>query len=109
MSCCALRGARLSLESHMVQAIYFEYFEKRLIRVQPPRDLLDFLKSLDYEVTFCRPGDINTRGGATHTIRDGLAGHGVPLLPVRGHVLPEMTDLSAVPEENLIQANLLRL
>lgn len=100
----ALRGARHSLETQAVQAIYFEYFEKCLIRVQPPRELLEFLQSLDYEVCFCRSSDIKSRGGATHTVRDGLPGHGISLLPVRGHFLPAMTDLLAVPRNNLSHA-----
>jgi FkbM family methyltransferase len=97
----ALRGATQNLTSHAIQAIYFEYFEKWLVRVQPPSELLDFLQSLDYEVCFCRSCDITDRGGNTHTISEGFAGHGIPLLPVRGHVLPKMTDLLAVPKENL--------
>jgi FkbM family methyltransferase len=96
-----LRGAKQSLKSRLVQAIYFEYFEKCLMRLQPPHELVEFLQELDYEVCFCRPCDINPRGGATHTIRDGLPGNGLSLLPTKGHVLPTMTDLLAVPKENL--------
>ena len=98
----ALRGAKRSLETQAIQAVYFEYFEKWLVRVSPPHELLEFLQSFHYEVCFCRPCDIRPRGTATHTIRDGLPGRGVQLLPVRGHTLPEMTDLLAVPEENLV-------
>jgi hypothetical protein len=98
----ALRGAKHSLETQAVRAIYFEYFEKWLTRVQPPRELLEFLQSLKYEVCFCRPHDIQHRGGATRTIREGFPGHGVPLLPASGHPLPEMTDLLAVPRVNLV-------
>jgi FkbM family methyltransferase len=101
----ALRGAKHSLESHVFKAIYFEYFEKWLIRVQPPHELLEFLQSLDYEVCFCRANDLSTRGGRTHTIREGLAGHGISLLPVKDHVLPKMTDLLAVPKENLTRVH----
>ena len=100
----ALRGAKRSLASHLVQAIYFEYFEKWLVRVQPPHELLEFLQALGYEVCFCRTCDINLRGKATHTIRPGLPGHGVKLLPIQDQVLPTMTDLLAVPKENLVQA-----
>jgi len=98
-----LRGAGQSLESRVVQAIYFEYFEKWLSRVHPPHDLLDFLQSVEYEVCFCRSCDITTRGGATHTLREDLPGHGVPLLPIRDHQLPAMTDLLAVPREHVIR------
>jgi FkbM family methyltransferase len=97
----ALRGARQALETKAIHAIYFEYFEKCLIRVQPPAALLEFLQAAGYEVCFCRPCDIEPRGEATHTIRAGLAGHGIPLLPVRGRRLPEMTDLLAIPAANL--------
>jgi len=97
----ALRGAMRHLENHAIGAIYFEYFEKWLIRVQPPRDLLDFLDSLNYEVCFCRSGDLKGRGGPTHTISKGLPGSGLPLLPIAGQPLPSMTDLLAVPKENL--------
>jgi FkbM family methyltransferase len=98
----ALRGARRSLEVRRIQAIYFEYFEKCLVRVSPPRELLEYLDALGYEVCFCRQGDLVPRGGATHTVRKELPGHGVPLLPVKGHEIPAMTDLIAVPKENIV-------
>lgn len=93
----ALRGAELALKSRIIGAIYFEYFEKWLVRVGPPADLLHFLDSTGFEVCFCRPFDIDHRGGATHT----FAGTTVPLLPIAGHALPAMTDLMAVPKETL--------
>jgi FkbM family methyltransferase len=97
----ALRGATRHLENHAIGAIYFEYFEKCLIRVQQPRELLQFLDSRNYEVCFCRSGDLEGRGGPTHTIVKGLPGNGLPLLPIAGHAVPSMTDLLAVPKENL--------
>ena len=102
----ALRGTRQSLESRVIQAIYFEYFEKWLMRVQPPSQLIDFLDSLEYRACFCRPADISARGGGSHTIRADLPGHGISLLPITGHRLPEMTDLLAVPRENIIRQTL---
>lgn len=99
----ALRGAKRSLERQAIQAVYFEYFEKWLVRVGPPGELLEFLGSLGYQVCFCRSCDHGPRGGASHTIGAGLPGHGIPLLPVTGHRLPEMTDLLAVPKENLVR------
>jgi FkbM family methyltransferase len=98
----AVRGARHSLESRRIDAIYFEYFEKQLIRVQPPSALLEFLDSLDYQVCLCRAGDLGARGGPSHTLRAGLPGHGLGLRPVTGLTLPAMTDLLAVPRENLV-------
>lgn len=98
----ALRGATQGLESRTIRAVYFEYFEKWLIRVQPPQELLEFLNSLDYQVCFCRAADIKSRGGATHTISASLPGQGILLLPISGHTLPAMTDLLAVPKENLV-------
>ena len=98
----ALRGAQHSLETKAIQAIYFEYCEKWLIRAQPPRELLEYLEASGYEVCFCRPDNLRSYGGPTHTIRHGLAGRGVSLLPVHGHSLPAMTDLLAVPRENLV-------
>jgi len=92
----ALRGARKALESRTVKAIYFEYFEKWLQRVAPPAELIGFIESLGFEVCFCRRCDLTPRGGATHLYR------GVPVLPVTGHALPEMTDLLAVPKEGLL-------
>lgn len=97
----ALAGARLSLEARRIQAIYFEYFEKNLIRVQPPSQLLKLLASLDYEVCFCRKCDIAPRGGSSHTVRERLPGHGLALLPIAGFSMPPMTDLLAIPRENL--------
>jgi FkbM family methyltransferase len=98
----AVRGARRSLESHRVQAVYFEYFEKLLVRVAPPRELLEQFNALGYEVCFCRAGDLAPRGGASHTISLELPGHGIALRPMRRHQMPAMTDLLAVPKENLI-------
>ena len=99
----ALHGGTRSLESRRIQAIYFEYFEKCLCRVQPPAELSAFLDSKGYRVCFCRKFDLDTRGGPSHTIAAGLSGHGLPLLPIEGHVPPAMTDLMAVPRENLVQ------
>lgn len=96
-----LAGAKANLETRRVQAIYFEYFEKYLTRVEGSAKPLELLASLDYQVCFCRQHDLQARGGGSHTIREGLAGHGMPLLPVAGHVMPPMTDLLAVPRENL--------
>jgi len=97
-----LRGAMRSLQNQSIQAIYFEYFEKFLGRVQPPGDLLEFLEALDYEVCFCRLFDLKTYGATTHTLRKGLPGHGIQLLPIRGQVRPKGTDLLAVPKGNLV-------
>ena len=91
----ALRGAARSLKARIVQAVYFEYFEKWLQRVAPPSELLSFLDASGFEVCFCRRGDLKARGGAKHV----LAGKDIPLLPVAGHTLPAMTDLIAVPKE----------
>jgi FkbM family methyltransferase len=97
----ALQGAKNSLRSRRFRAIYFECFEKLLVRFGARDTLLQFLSEMDYQVCFCRSSDIDSRGGATHTISAGLAGHGIPLLPINGHSLPAMTDLLAVPSENL--------
>jgi FkbM family methyltransferase len=94
----ALRGAKASLEERKIKAVYFEYFEKWLQRVAPPAELLTFLNSMSFETCFCRPDDYLPRGGASHF----LAGSGVPLLPVGGAKLPEMTDLLAVPKESIV-------
>ena len=99
----ALRGAELALENRRIKAIYFEYFEKFLVRVAPPSKLIEFLDSLSYEVCFCRDSDLRGQGGTpTATIRDGLPGHGLSLLPINGRQVPAMTDLLAIPRENLI-------
>ena len=97
----ALRGAAAALERRAIKAIYFEYFEKYLVRVGPPADLIAYLDTAGYEVCFCRDCDLAMAGGATHTLAMGLAGHGLPLTPVRGRPLPAMTDLFAAPKERL--------
>jgi FkbM family methyltransferase len=98
----ALRGAEAALTNRSVRAIYFEYFEKFLVRVAPPSSLIEFLDSLSYEVCFCRSSDLKGREASQRvTLRDGLPGHGLPLLSVRGQQIPAMTDLLAVPRENL--------
>jgi FkbM family methyltransferase len=98
----ALRGAQASLRDRRIRAVYFEYFEKWLERVQPPSQLLAFFESLDFVVCFCRIDDLKLHGGATHTIIDDLPGAGIPLLPLGNHSPPAMTDLLAIPKENLI-------
>lgn len=82
----ALHGAEQSLKQHRIKAIYFEYFEKFLCRLSPPRRLIEFLDSHSYEVCFCREYDL--RDTPTHTVKTGVAGHGLPLIPVRGRKLP---------------------
>jgi FkbM family methyltransferase len=98
----AVRGAARSLQSRRIQAVYFEYFEKNLIRVGPPGELIEEFDALGYEVCFCRQADLAAYGGTSHTIRTDLPGHGIALGAVRGRQMPPMTDLLAVPKENLI-------
>jgi FkbM family methyltransferase len=98
----AVRGAARSLQSRRVRAVYFEYFEKCLIRVAPPRELIFAFDTLGYEVCFCREADLAMHGGKSHSIRDGLPGHGIALRPVVGAQIPPMTDLLAVPKEDMI-------
>jgi FkbM family methyltransferase len=97
-----LRGAADALQRRAIKAIYFEYFEKFLIRVAPPDELIAFLDGAGYEVCFCRQHDLERVGGGTHTLAAGLPGHGLPMTLVRGHVRPPMTDLLAVPKERLV-------
>jgi FkbM family methyltransferase len=100
----ALRGAELALKDRRIKAIYFEYFEKFLVRVAPPSKLIEFLDSVSYEVCFCREADLMQQGVAPRvTVREGLPGHGLPLLPIAGRQVPAMTDLIAIPRENLIR------
>jgi FkbM family methyltransferase len=98
----ALRGAEHALENHRIKAIYFEYSEKLLVRVAPPAKLIEFLDSLSYEVCFCRHCDIASQGVTpTFTVKQGVPGYGLPLLPIKGRKVPAMTDLLAIPRENL--------
>ena len=98
-----LRGAADALKARAIKAIYFEYFEKCLVRVGPPEELIAFLDNAGYEVCFCRQWDLDRNGQPTHTIAEGLPGHGLPLTPVRGRTRPSMTDLFAVPKERLVE------
>lgn len=99
----ALQGAECALQKHHIKAIYFEYFEKYLVRVALPAELLKYLDSLSYEVCFCRESDLARQGIAPRfTVREGLPGHGLPLVPIAGRQVPAMTDLLAIPKENLV-------
>ena len=99
----ALRGAERALKRRSINAIYFEYFEKFLVRVAPPSRLIEFLDSVSYEVCFCRDADLMRQGAAPRvSVREGLPGHGLPLLPIAGRQVPAMTDLLAIPSENLV-------
>jgi FkbM family methyltransferase len=101
----ALRGAEHALRNRRIKAVYFEYFEKFLVRVAPPAKLIEFLDSLSYEICFCRHSDLERQVGTRKlTIQDGLPGHGLPLLPIRERRIPAMTDLLAIPRENLTGA-----
>lgn len=98
----ALRGAESALKRHRIAAVYFEYSEKLLERYHQPSDLLQAFESVGYEVCFCREYDLERHRAGRVTIRTGLPGHGLPLVPIRGRAVPETTDLLAVPRENLI-------
>jgi FkbM family methyltransferase len=98
----ACMGAEASLRSRRIQALYFEYAEKHLIRVSEPAKVIAFLNSAGFTTCFCRASDYAPRSGASHTLAEGLRGHGLPLLPVQGHTRPPETDLLAVPHEHLI-------
>ena len=67
----ALRGAAAALRRRAIKGIYFEYFEKYLVRVGPPADLIGYLDAAGYEVCFCREYDLANAGGATHTLAAG--------------------------------------
>ena len=97
----ALRGAERALKNRTIQAVYFEYFEKNIVRVAPPRVLLEYFESFGFEVCFCRYCDFESRGTSALTIKKGIPGHGLPLLAVKGYRPPAMTDLLAVPKEHL--------
>jgi FkbM family methyltransferase len=98
----ALRGAVEALGRRSIKAIYFEYFEKYLVRVGPPAELIGFLDRTGYEVCLCRDYDLAGAGGPTHTITATLPGHGLPLRPLRGEPPPAMTDLFAAPREHVV-------
>ncbi len=98
----ALQGSRDSLAARRIGAVYFEYFEKQLIREGAPDKLIEFLDSVGYTTCFCRASDFAQCGKPSHTLRQDLAGHGLELLPVAGRARPPMTDLLAVPAEHLV-------
>ena len=60
------------------------------------------MPTINYQVCFSHSWDLDTYGPATHTIREGMPGHGLPLIPVTGHKMPAGTDLLAVPKRNLV-------
>jgi FkbM family methyltransferase len=80
----ALRGAEHALKNRTVKAVYFEYFEKCLVRVAPPQVLLDYLESVGFAVCFCRYCDFETRGTPALTLKQGLPGHGPAALGGQG-------------------------
>jgi FkbM family methyltransferase len=83
-----LRGAEASLRSRRIKAVYFEYIEKQLIRVGRPEALIEYLGGLGFVTCFCRPDDFARRQPPTHTIRAGMPGHGLGLLPLAGLAPP---------------------
>jgi FkbM family methyltransferase len=100
----ACRGAEKSLRSRVIRAVYYEYFEKCLIREGEPGRLIDYLDGLGFVTCFCRHYDLERFGGPTHNIVEGRPGNRLKLLPVDGIERPAMTDLLAVPRENLVPA-----
>lgn len=91
----AFKGARDTLNSGRIDAIYFEYGEKWLERQHPPRDLINYLESVGYVVCFCRKEDLASHSGKTLIFGAGNGHNGVEIMPVRGQI-PAMTDLLAV-------------
>jgi FkbM family methyltransferase len=98
----ACRGAEVSLRSRVIRAVYYEYFEKYLARDGKAGRLIDYLDGLGFVTCFCRRHDLERFGGPTHTVAETLPGHGLRLLPVEGFKRPAMTDLLAIPHENLV-------
>jgi FkbM family methyltransferase len=92
----ALRGLSSTLRDRKVGAIYFEYCQRWLQRHHEPSDLLAFLKDVGYQCFFCREADLKRLGGSTHKLAPDSGGE-VMLATVEGHVLPEATDLLALP------------
>ena len=86
----------------VIEAIYFEYFEKWLRRVQPPEHLLDSVESFGYGIYFCREANLQDHDGPTHTLVRGVPGHGIPLRPIERGELPAMTDLIALPAQHVV-------
>jgi len=64
----ACMGAEASLRARRIQALYFEYAEKHLIRVSEPGEVIAFLNSAGFTTCFCRACDYTPRGGASHTL-----------------------------------------
>jgi FkbM family methyltransferase len=99
-----LRGAEHALSKKEIGAIYFEYCEKWLRRNHEPRQLLDYLGSLNYEVCFCRAADLAAYGDREPTVLTNLAGSTIRLLAIDGLSVPETTDLIAIPRSALVGA-----
>jgi FkbM family methyltransferase len=98
----ALKGMSDSLRTRRIQAVYFEYFEKQLIRMCDPRTVIHFFESVDFVPCIARIGDLLKYGGPIYTIKEACRGHGLPLVPTQLMAPPPMTDLLAVPRENLV-------
>ena len=97
-----LKGADNALSRQAIKAIYFEYCEKWLQRHHPPAELLDYLKSRGYEPCLVREWDLAQQGGATHRLRDNIAGAGLLLRPLGKSAPPETTDMLALPRHHLV-------
>jgi hypothetical protein len=96
----ALQGATQLLKAKVVKAIFFEYSEL-IDHIRNPKAVLDFLDAAGYVCCLCTA----TKGStavATHSIRQGLPGHGLQLslVGITGKALGHV-DLLAVPAENL--------
>jgi FkbM family methyltransferase len=98
----SLRGSETNLKNRVIRAVYFEYFEKWLVREGAPSEIIAYLDSMGFVTCFCRECDFQPRGRPSHTILEGLPGHGLELLPVSGYTMPPMTDLLALPAEHLM-------
>ncbi len=92
----ALEGCRRLLGENIIKAIYFEYFEKHLVRNHPPKDLLNFLISYGFSIYLCREHDLEQQGGPTHFYL-GPSGVKLPLALIDPSNVPSQTDLLALP------------
>lgn len=71
------------------------------MRVAPPFELIEFLDSLSYEVCFCLDFDLKQQG-LHQRLRYERVSRDMDSLPIAGRQVPAMTDLVAIPRENLI-------
>ena len=94
----ALKGVEPQLVNQQIGAVYFEYCHAWLARHHEPSALLDYFRSVGYQVFYCKEYDLDTFDGPPYMLCRNNTSSKLPLKLVTPSERPPSTDLIAIPE-----------